>query len=120
MTSSPDESTQESTKSPRKRGRGKARSFDFSAIEHVGNDATEGGFLGDDAAESERRGTPTALAAPPTLTLDYDSPGPSQQEDTDTTPVTQARVPSHDGAESSPASVPSGASRTVPSPSQPP
>ncbi|MEU2134760.1 hypothetical protein [Streptomyces sp. NPDC018352] len=40
-----------------KRKRGKSRSFDFSAIEHVGNDATEGGFLGDDAAESERRGT---------------------------------------------------------------
>jgi len=54
-----------------KRKRGKSRSFDFSAIEHVGNDATEGGFLGDDAAESERRGTsepttplPPALEAP--------------------------------------------------------
>ncbi|MFD6974493.1 hypothetical protein [Streptomyces sp. NPDC059949] len=54
-----------------KRKRGKSRSFDFSAIEHVGNDATEGGFLGDDAAEFERRGTsepttslPQALQVP--------------------------------------------------------
>ncbi|WP_329448995.1 hypothetical protein OG906_42085 (plasmid) [Streptomyces sp. NBC_01426] len=49
-----------------KRRRGKSRSFDFSAIEHVGNDATEGGFLGDDAAESERRGSsePTASLPP--------------------------------------------------------
>ncbi|WP_420082915.1 hypothetical protein ACN6AT_38335 (plasmid) [Streptomyces sp. JL4002] len=119
MTSSPDESTQESTKSPRKRGRGKARSFDFSAIEHVGNDATEGGFLGDDAAESERRGTPTAVAAPPTLTLDYDSPGPSQREETNSNPASEVRLPAQDGAEASPASVAPGASRVVPSPSQP-
>lgn len=36
--------------------RGKARSFDFDAIEHVGNDADEGGFLGNESAEAERRG----------------------------------------------------------------
>lgn len=48
-----------------KRRRGKSRAFDFSAIEHVGNDATEGGFLGDDAAESERRGTPAPTTSLP-------------------------------------------------------
>ncbi|GGX46311.1 hypothetical protein [Streptomyces noursei] len=48
-----------------KRKRGKARAFDFTAIEHVGNDATEGGFLGDDAAEAERRAGSGANATTP-------------------------------------------------------
>ncbi|MFE3558745.1 hypothetical protein ACFXKW_28380 [Streptomyces sp. NPDC059193] len=35
-------------------GRGKKRAFDFSAVEHVGNDADIGGFLGNTEAEEER------------------------------------------------------------------
>lgn len=121
MTPSPEESTQGTPKSPRRRGRGKARSFDFSAIEHVGNDATEGGFLGDDSAESERRGSSTAVAVPPTLTLDYDSPGPKEGEHTTTAPPgSETRPSTHEGAEFSPAPVAPEASPVVPSPSLPP
>ncbi|MFC5724155.1 hypothetical protein ACFP1Z_28710 [Streptomyces gamaensis] len=48
--------------------RGKKRQFNFAAIEHVGNDADEGGFLGNEEAEQERRtgkeGTETQLPSP--------------------------------------------------------
>jgi hypothetical protein len=47
-----------------RRGGGKTRSFNFDAIAHVGNDADQGGFLGDEAAEEERRDTvPTSARA---------------------------------------------------------
>ncbi|WP_372412059.1 hypothetical protein [Streptomyces luteireticuli] len=35
--------------------RGKKRQFNFAAVEHVGNDADEGGFLGNEEAEQERQ-----------------------------------------------------------------
>ncbi|WP_438297557.1 hypothetical protein [Streptomyces sp. HUAS TT7] len=43
--------------------RGRSRNFNFDAIQHVGNDADEGGFLGDAEAEASRHQTPSAAAA---------------------------------------------------------
>lgn len=110
MTASPEESTQRSVESPnpRRKGRGKSRSFDFSAIEHVGNDATEGGFLGDDAAESERRGGATAVVVPPSLSLDAELPGSSDVDGTGGGPALSAA-----------ASVAPEAAPIVPSPALP-
>ncbi|MFD4610061.1 hypothetical protein ACFWOT_18560, partial [Streptomyces sp. NPDC058440] len=71
-----------------KRKRGKSRSFDFSAIEHVGNDATEGGFLGDDAAESERRGS-----SKPTTSL---PPAPEPPAPADEEPARELRAVKND------------------------
>ncbi|MFI8932425.1 hypothetical protein ACIG3E_32775, partial [Streptomyces sp. NPDC053474] len=72
-------------KKPRRR-RGKARSFDFGAIEHVGNDATEGGFLGDDSAETERRATSTATISPmlggPSVSASHTEPTAPEMDDT--------------------------------------
>lgn len=45
--------------------RGKSRNYDFDAIEHVGNDADEGGFLADEAAEAEREAQRSTAAPVP-------------------------------------------------------
>ncbi|WP_431983831.1 hypothetical protein [Streptomyces qinglanensis] len=62
-------------------GRGKSRNYDFDAIEHVGNDADEGGFLADEAAEAEReaqRGTaaqvPSPAGEPASVAAVHDAP----------------------------------------------
>ncbi|MFE3708250.1 hypothetical protein ACFXPE_22720 [Streptomyces scopuliridis] len=85
----------------------------------MGNDATEGGFLGDDAAESERRGESPYLSVPPVLTLGYESPEPGKQDDTEAAYASHARPPAQEG-ESSSAPVEAGATSVFPSPSQPP
>lgn len=121
MTPTADEPTQETKAPARKKARGKSRSFDFGAIEHVGNDATEGGFLGDDAAESERRGEAAQVAAPAVLTADSASPEPSQSEAAEVIavpPVAQAVAKETTERSSAPAA--DGGTSLVPSPSQPP
>ncbi|MFE9888481.1 hypothetical protein [Streptomyces scopuliridis] len=120
MTPSTDEPTQETTAPARKKARGKSRSFDFGAIEHVGNDATEGGFLGDDAAESERRGEAAQVAAPPVLTVDSESAEPSRSEAAEVTAVPVAQAAVQETTERSSAPVADGSTSLVPSPSQPP
>ncbi|MFD9634192.1 hypothetical protein ACFWX8_26445, partial [Streptomyces violascens] len=44
--------------------RGRSRNFNFEAIQHVGNDADEGGFLGDADAEASRHQPPAAAVEP--------------------------------------------------------
>lgn len=120
MTPSADEPTQETKAPARKKARGKSRSFDFGAIEHVGNDATEGGFLGDDAAESERRGETAQVAEPSVLTADSASAAPSQSEAAEVATVPASQAVAQETSERSSAPVADGSTSLVPSPSQPP
>lgn len=84
----------------RKGRRGKARSFNFDAIEHVGNDADAGGFLGDAEAEQERQGAaPAGVAATP-----KPAPGPPDAATTKQVTPAPTAVPQQSQAE--PASAP--------------
>jgi len=49
------------------RGRGKKRNINWAAVEHIGDDADAGGFLGDEDAERERAQArePLAVVPPP-------------------------------------------------------
>lgn len=101
-----------------KRKRGKSRAFDFSAIEHVGNDATEGGFLGDDAAESERRGgsAPTASLTP---ALEAPAPRATEEPARELRPVkTDERPAGEQAAEAAHSMAPEGTSNSVSLPTQ--
>lgn len=126
MTPSTDEPAQEPTTAPARSkgrgrgGRGKSRSFDFTAIEHVGNDATEGGFLGDDAAESERRGEAVQVSAPPVRTIDSVGAEPSESQEAEVTalPATRSNAREERKPDSAPGAA--GSASVVPSPSQPP
>lgn len=88
----------------RKGRRGKTRSFNFDAIEHVGNDADAGGFLGDAEAEQERQGVaPPVVAVAPEPTPEPPAPEPTAATTKKATPAPTA-VPQQSQAE--PASAP--------------
>ncbi|MFI1184156.1 hypothetical protein ACH4UT_32065 [Streptomyces sp. NPDC020799] len=99
--------------------RGKKRQFNFAALEHVGNDADEGGFLGDEAAEQERQTVkpdsephvPSPAAEPLPSSPDTSSPASAEAS------VTVAPVPApeaHPVPEEPPASVPAASSAAEP------
>lgn len=91
----------------RKGRRGKARSFNFDAIEHVGNDADAGGFLGDAEAEQERQGAaPAAVTVAPEPAPESPAPEPIAASTQKATPASTA-VPQQSQAE--PASGPPAA-----------
>lgn len=75
----------------RKGRRGKTRSFNFDAIEHVGNDADAGGFLGDAEAEQERQGAaPPVVAVAPEPTPEPPAPEPTAATTKKATPAPTA------------------------------
>lgn len=83
----------------RKGRRGKTRSFNFDAIEHVGNDADAGGFLGDAEAEQERQGAaPPVVAVAPEPTPEPPAPEPTAATTKKATPAPTA-VPQQSQAE---------------------
>ncbi|MGW7276093.1 hypothetical protein ACWGH5_36960 [Streptomyces sp. NPDC054864] len=91
----------------RKGRRGKARSFNFDAIEHVGNDADAGGFLGDAEAEQERQGASSAtVAVTPEPPPEQPAPEPTAATTKKATPAPMA-VPQQ--SQAAPASAPPAA-----------
>lgn len=100
----------------RKGRRGKTRSFNFDAIEHVGNDADAGGFLGDAEAEQERQGAaPPVVAVAPEPTPEPPAPEHAPEPTAATTKkATPAPTAVPQQSQAQPASAPPAASAASP------